>query len=524
MPFRPLQWARQTVGGRQDNSDGASLTNFYAVNPVSPEDAKSNVIIYGTPGHQQWLGINPKTFTPSGGSAITPVSGVQGMVSIDSPTYGKRMFCITGGYQLAELRIGGRANDIPPTYDPFTNAVANLRPGRLYQITEEPDNIIGYDDDMSELVPVRMATDGRRIVFVSGRQFYAYDMEDAQFKSVVAPTPDDASATLPDEEWVDVMWSDGYFILLSRGGQIFHSLLNSLQFNQLDFGSASAGPDPIVGGAVFNRRLYIMGSRTIEQFYNSGSTIFAYDRDNSFTAEIGAASAASIQANEVGVFFLGSDGIVYMMTGPSIGRISHEGIEYEIARSDLSKARAFTYTEEGHRFYSLTIMDTDGSNRKNLTLDITTKFWHKRTLTDVLASEEFEGQTMLGRERRPYLYAQKLDIGTNDAVSIRREAISPVIHANRQRFRQHSFELDIARRHAFSADETVSMSFSDDSKQTWKRTTDALPDGAPRKCNQTRIRWTALGQSRNRHIRIVSNTTTRTDIIGAYTDFSVSGN
>ena len=127
------------------------------------------------------------------------------MVSIDSPTYGKRMFCITGGYQLAELRIGGRANDISPTYDPFTNAVANLRPGRLYQITEEPDNIIGYDDDMSELVPVRMATDGRRIVFVSGRQFYAYDMEDAQFKSVVAPTPDDASATLPDEEWVDVM-------------------------------------------------------------------------------------------------------------------------------------------------------------------------------------------------------------------------------------------------------------------------------------------------------------------------------
>ena len=414
-------------------------------------------------------------------------------------------------------------NICSPTYDPFNNPVLNLRNARFYQITEEPDNIVGYDSDMSELVPVRMATDGRRVVFINGRQFYAYDMEDAEFKDVVAPTPDDAAATLPDEEWVDVMWADGYFILLARGGQIFHSLLNSLQFNQLDFGSASAGPDPIVGGAVYNRRLYIMGSRTIEQFYNSGSTIFAYDRDNSFTADIGAASASSVQANEVGVFFLGSDGIVYMMSGTSIGRISHEGIEYDIARSDLTKARAFTYTEEGHRFYSLTIMDTDGTNRKNLTLDITTKFWHKRTLTDVLAAEEFQGETMIGRERRPYIYAQKLDIGTNDGGLIRREAISPVIHANRQRFRQHSFELDVARRESFTADETVSMSFSDDSKQTWKRTAQG-DDGQPRKCNQSRIRWTALGQSRNRHIRIVSNTTTRTDIIGAYTEFDTARN
>ena len=211
------------------------------------------------------------------------------------------------------------------------------------------------------------------------------------------------------------------------------------------------------------------------------------------------------------------------MSGTSIGRISHEGIEYDIARSDLTKARAFAYTEEGHRFYSLTIMDTDGTNRKNLTLDITTKFWHWRTLTDVLAAEEFQGETMIGRERRPYLYAQKLDIGTNDGGAIRREAISPVIHANRQRFRQHSFELDVARRHSFEADETVSMSFSDDSKQTWKRTAQG-DDGQPRKCNQSRIRWTALGQSRNRHIRIVSNTTTRTDIIGAYTEFDRARN
>ena len=524
MPFRPLQWARQTVGGRQDNSDGASLTNFYAVNPVSPEDAKSNVIIYGTPGHQKWLQLRPKTFTPSGGSATTPQDAVQGMISIDSPRYGKRLFAVLGGYQLAEVRVGTGANDLPQTYDPFTNAVRRLANTRIYQITEETDNILGYDADIGGHVPVRLATDGRRIVMVGGRNFYAYDMRDAEFKAVVAPTPEDQSAELPDEEWVDVMWSDGYFILLARGGQIFHSLLNSLQFNQLDFGSASAGPDPIVGGVVFNRRLYIMGSKTIEQFYNAGATIFAYERDNSFIADIGAASAASIQANEVGVFFLGSDGIVYMMTGPSIGRISHEGIEYEIARSDLSKARAFTYTEEGHRFYSLTIMDTDGGNAKNWTLDITTRFWHRRTLTDVLASEEFQGETMLGRASDNHMFAQKLDIGAHDGAAIRREAISPVIHANRQRFRQHSFEADIARRHSFSAEETIAMSFSDDNKQTWKRTTTENPDGQPRKCNQTRIRWTALGQSRNRHIRLVSSTTTRTDIIGAYTEFDMARN
>ena len=68
------------------------------------------------------------------------------------------------------------------------------------------------------------------------------------------------------------------------------------------------------------------------------------------------------------------------------------------------------------------------------------------------------------------------------------------------------------------------MAFSDDNKQTWKRSTAENPDGQPRKCNQTRIRWTALGQSRNRHIRLVSSTTTRTDIIGAYTEFDMARN
>ena len=83
--------------------------------------------------------------------------------------------------------------------------------------------------------------------------------------------------------------------------------------------------------------------------------------------------------------------------------------------------------------------------------------------------------------------------------------------------------MDVARRESFTAEETVSMSFSDDSKQTWKLTSQS-DDGQPRKCNQSRIRWTALGQSRNRHIRIVSNTTTRTDIIGAYTEFDTARN
>ena len=499
MPFIPVQWARQTVEGRQDASDGSRLVNFYAVNPVSPEDVKSKVIIYSAPGYSKWAAINGKPYL-----TIRPGTSIQGLLAIDSPVFGKRLFAVVGdGAQLAEIKA-----------EDYTGSSYVVPNDRIYQITTELDERISG--------PARMVTDGRHVMICGKNRPYIYEFgsDSPGFKAVFAPTPDDAAATLPDEEWVDCLWSDGYYILLARGGQIFHSLLNSVQFDQLDFASAEAKPDGIVGGAVFNRRLYIFGTQSIEQWYNAGTTFFAYTRDNSMVFDIGAASRDSIQVNEEAVFFLSSDGIVYAMIGTAIRRVSHEGVEYDIAKSNPSRARAWTYTEEGHRFYSLTIIsDADngegweqapgGEYRKNWTLDTTTGFWHERTLTSVLCAANFEGANLIGTDVSEYAYELDLDVGTADGEAIRREAISPVVSNDQMRIQCHSFEIDLARKARFGDTDTCVMTFSDDEKETFSKP-------KARRCKQSRVRWNALGQFRNRHFSLVTEALARCDIVGAY--------
>lgn len=512
MAFIPLQWARQTVGGRQNETDGSRLKNLYAVSPVLPEEAKTPVLLYGAPGFNTWAKVPRKTFI-RGSSTITPTKGIHALLVLKSSVRGYRLFGVSHEYFFFEINFDGTSGNPPDSYDPFRSSnpssVHSVSSGDQHQlVTQDHEKISGQ---------LRLATDGRRILFPIGRNAKMWDIDANSgaggFVSLVAPTPQDQNAVLPDEEWVDAAWIDGYFFLATRSGQVFHSNLDSDQFDQLDFAKAEASPDDIIALSVQNRRLIVFGSNTIEQWFHSPrGTDFAFQRDNSYVAQIGAVSRDTVQTDEHATYFLGSDAIVYELRGMSLTAISNSVVAEDIQKSTLENARAFTYTEEQHRFYSLTL-DQEGT-LKNWTIDLTTGFWHERTTTNIKCAARLPGgRTIVGRDTNN-IDDMRLDWGTDRGVAIAREAVSPIIEYRDQRVTCHEVRLEVPL-YLGGQDDRIELSWSDDSGYNWKGD-DGSSGKLGKKIDEGILIWRRLGTFRQRNFRIKTEGKQRIEMISAY--------
>ena len=478
MALASLDWSGEMIATRSATSSGASLHDLYLTKKSRrTQPGIIPIIVTGTPGARRWIDVPALTI-----GAVTPtVPGIQGMIAIDNPTYGRRVFGVSSQYQFFEVRFGGTgANDPPADYDPFKAS----SPDSIH--VANATRVVNFTTDINRRAvgAVRLVASPRRILFVIGRDVYMWDMAAnsgaGEFQTVIAPTPTDAAAGLPDEEWVDVAWIDGYFFLAARNGELFHSNINSDQFDQLDVAEANSNADENVGLAVYARRLYVFGRRTVEQWWNSPrGTDFAFRRDNSWVANVGCASRDSIQSNEFRLFFLGSNGIVYSIELTKIVRLSNDDIERDIKNSYMNRARGFTYTEEGHRFYSLTLFMKDGST-KNWTLDTTEGYWHTRSVADVYAVARFDNLTYVGREDSQSIQSLSLDWGTDiNGDAIAREGVLPVVYASDQRFRIHSLHIELRE----TGTGTIQLAKSLDARATWENV------GAERAFDSKLVLW-----------------------------------
>ena len=494
---QPLTWAIQTVGGRQVENDGSRLVNFYAINPQVPQEARAPVILYGVPGYEDWM-------TPAAAGGRT---GIQGMIAIDSPLRGRRLCGISSGSQFFQIREGQA-----PTTHAFTT---------------DPNEY--YDS------PARFAEDGRRVLFIRGRSIVQWDMAAnsgaGDFQPVMAPVAGGGTDILPDENWVDIIWLQGYFVLLSRGGQIFHSELNSDTFNQLDFATAERNPDPGVALMAWAGRFYVFGTRTIEAFMNDGGSPFAFRTDRSYAIPHGCIARDTVQSDEGAMYFLGHDKIFYGFTGGKPVRLSNGTIEYDIARSTAENAVGYVYTEEGRRFYSL-ILDIPGEGKKNWTIDFTTGFWHERTVTNMLCAARHLERNFVGLSDRAAIQEQDLDFGTVPGDGeFEREAISRLISANEQNLVFHSLWIDLPQFDAPPAgsDEILELDWSDDGQETWKGYVDngvTRPRGYGQTDNlrRRRLRFNLLGSTQEgRNFRIKVRSKGRVQINATYHDSDIQG-
>lgn len=180
-----------------------------------------------------------------------------------------------------------------------------------------------------------------------------------------------------DVEPIDVLVSGNRFIILTPGKQWYFSDDGTgLSWNILNLNSFNNG-DKCVAGAVLKGRIYIMGQKSTEIWYDAGAAVDPY-RPADPTIEIGCASAGSVAAAfDILVWLSKTDsgvGAVVATTGGQPNPISSQAIDTAIdAIGDVSDASGYLYkNENGHTMYRISFT----AGNKSFEYDFNTKKWN----------------------------------------------------------------------------------------------------------------------------------------------------
>jgi len=458
-----IPFATQSYQARSLPLSAQRVVNLFA--EAAPQDARSPVVLYGTPG-----------LTLFGTIGTGPIRGLHVM--------GTTLYAVSGD-QLFSVSSSG------------TGTLLGNLAGRARTSG-----------------PVDMADNGRQLVVVNDGRGTVYD--GTILEAITDPDFPRASS---------VSYVDGYFLFTRRdSGQWFISnLLEATAYDALDFATAETYPDNLVRVFTDHREVWLFGVKSIEVWSNTGGADFPFQRISGAVLERGCAAAGSVAKMDNSVFWLGDDGIVYRAAGYQPQRVSTHAIEHAIeGYATLADALAFTYSQEGHSFYVLTFPDA-----ATWVYDASTQLWHERESRDsegrglarwrVNAYADAYNQHVVGDYQTGQLYTLDLDEPTENGLCIRREAVSAPVAATGQRLKMARLELEletgVGRTTGFGATPQAMIQFSDDGGRTWstERWATLGRIGQYRR----RVRWYRMGQFRERYLRLTLADPVKVALIGA---------
>lgn len=309
-----------------------------------------------------------------------------------------------------------------------------VTPSKMYEIFKNGTFKELGDVDLKGRVS--MEDNGIQVVVVDGLKGFYYDAK----TEVVKQITDDAfypSST--------VTYQDGYFLFNRNGtGQFFISELLDVAFDPLDFATAEGQPDNLVAILSDHREIFLFGEDTIEVWYNSGASDFPFERNQGAFIEKGCGARHSVAKQNNTVYFIGSDLMVYQMTGYTPVRISTHAVEKTLKDVELSDAFAYTYQDEGHLFYVLTIPSRDIT----WCYDISTGAWHVRQSYQFGRHQSnnaifFDSKTLVGDFQNGRIYQMAGNFYTDDGEPVVREFVLPTVNNGREFLTVDSLEFDM---------------------------------------------------------------------------------
>lgn len=283
---------------------------------------------------------------------------------------------------------------------------------------------------------VAMEDNGSQVVMVDGEKGYYYDTSTNEVNEITAEGFYPAST---------VTYQDGYFIFDRKGtGQFFISNLLDVTFDPLDFATAEGQPDPLVAVLSDHREVFMFGTETIEVWYNSGAADFPFERNQGAFIEKGCGARYTVAKQNNTVYFVGSDLMVYQMSGYTPVRISSHAVEKTLKGVDLSDAFAYTYQDEGHLFYVLTIPAQD----LTWCFDISTGAWHIRRSYNFGRHQSnnaifFDSKTLVGDFQNGRIYQMAGNYYSDDGDPVVREFVLPTVNQGREFLTVDSLEFDM---------------------------------------------------------------------------------
>lgn len=388
---------------------------------------------------------------------------------------------------------------------------------RAFAVTKTKFYEVFIDGSYKELGDVQiigrpvMEDNGRQIVVVDGLKGYYYDTQTDEVKEITADGFYPANT---------VTYQDGYFIFDRKGtGQFFISELLDVAFDPLDFATAEGQPDPLVAVLSDHREVFMFGTESIEVWYNSGAADFPFERNQGAFIEKGCAAPYSVSKQNNTVYFLGSDLMVYQMTGYTPVRISNHAVEKTLKDVGVSDVFAYTYQDEGHLFYVMTIPERD----LTWCYDISTGAWHIRQSYQFGRHQSnnaifFGSKTLVGDFQNGRIYQMANDYYTDDGEPVVREFVLPTVNNGREFLTVDSLELDMTSGVGTilgqGQDPKARLEFSKDGGKTWSNTKFANIGRMGEYL--TRVKWNRLGVSRQFIFRVQISDPVPIDVGGAF--------
>ena len=213
---------------------------------------------------------------------------------------------------------------------------------------------------------VSMADNGVQVIIVDGT--------DNGHLIIASVLSDIADPDFPSS--TSVVFHDGYFVVSeATSGRIWVSkLYDGVNWNALDFATAEANADNLVGLGTTQQNIWLMGALSTEVYYASGNPDFPFDRVPGAIIDIGCGSIGSIVEIQGKIYWMTDKGTIVRNEGYSYQPISSKALNYQMSTySVVNDATSYTYSLEGETFYVIAF-PTAG---KTWVCNIETNMWHE---------------------------------------------------------------------------------------------------------------------------------------------------
>ncbi len=302
----------------------------------------------------------------------------------------------------------------------------------------------------------------------------------------------------------DVEFLDNFMLFREPdSGRFFGADLGTVtDFDALNFATAEALPDTMVGMKSDHDQELLFGEKSIELWGNAGTSGFPFERLSNGVVEQGCLNGRTVAQADQSVFWVADDYTVRRLDGVTPDRVSTHAVEQWLHTITLVSLRGYSYSFEGHIFYVLT------ADEGCFAFDITTQAWAERQSYGFDTwnwgwPTAFAGNIVVGSTVNNVLATLDPEVYDELGGVLRMEwTYQPVYADGARAFHDRLemfFDVGVGLTTGQGSDPEVMLSFSDDGGITWA----SLPN---RKLGPTgryhqRVVWSALGSSRQRVYR-----------------------
>jgi len=223
----------------------------------------------------------------------------------------------------------------------------------LYSVNSSGDHtLLGSGGEILGTDDCIFAGIGDNVVIVTEGKAFVYD-------GSTIDEVDDADLETPN----GVAHLNNQIIYDGDGGRFASSDVgDATSIDGLNYATAESNADDLVRPYVLNQTLYLMGDRTIEQWWNSGSGSPPFDRIEGGIIPVGLKALLSVADNGDVMYFLADDLRIYAVSGSSKQILSTIPLANAVeGYSTVTDAIGTYFTLEGQGFYQITFPTEDKS-------------------------------------------------------------------------------------------------------------------------------------------------------------------